>query len=68
MDNEVYLDSAEEAEYLVGQGCKVILTELQCAIFLNVHSLKRKRYQAKISLKEDSSLQLLSQERSSTAQ
>ena len=31
MDEEVYMDSAEEAERLVGWGCQVILMDIQLA-------------------------------------
>ena len=68
MDEEVSLDSAEEAERLVGWGYKVRLTHLQCAIFLKDGSLKRERWQERMYLKEGSSLQPLRQGRSLTAQ
>ena len=40
MDKGVSLDSAEEADNLVGWACKFILMDLQGNIFLNVHTLK----------------------------
>ena len=36
VDEEVSLDSADEAEHLVGWGCKVSLMDLQLEIFLKV--------------------------------
>ena len=55
-DEEVSLDSAEEAERLVGWACKVSLMDLQREIFLKIHALKREREQERLSLKEGSSL------------
>ena len=68
VDEEVSMDSTEEAENLVGWGCKIILMDIQREIFLRVNSLKRERDQGMISLKEGSSLQPLRKVRSSTAQ
>ena len=45
MDEEVYLDSTEEAECLVGWSFKFILMDLQREIFFKIHTLKRKREQ-----------------------
>ena len=55
VEEEVYPDSAEEAERLVGWSCKVSLMDLQREIFLNIHALKREREQEKMSLREVSS-------------
>ena len=41
MEKEVSLDSVEEAECLVGWGCKFRLIYLQLEIFMKVHSLER---------------------------
>ena len=41
VDEEVSLEYVEEAEILVGWGCKVSLMDIQWSIFLKVHSLKR---------------------------
>ena len=43
---------AEESECLVGWSCKVSLMDLQRGIFLEIHALKRERYQERIYLKE----------------
>ena len=45
VDENVSLDSAEEAEHLVGYACKVILVDLQGEIFLKIHALKKERDQ-----------------------
>ena len=58
MDKEVSLDSAEEAERLVGWGCKVSLMDIQQDIFyLRVISWKREMDQERLYLMEVSSLQ-----------
>ena len=51
MDEEVSLDSSEEAECLVGWGFQVRLMDLQGEIFLKVHSLNRERDQERLFLK-----------------
>ena len=56
VDEEVSLESAEEAENLVCWDCKVSLVDLQRVIFLMIYALKRERYQESLSLKECSSL------------
>ena len=56
MEKEVSLDSAEEAELLVGWACKFSLVYLQREIFLMIHAMKREREQERISLKVGSSL------------
>ena len=66
MDEEVFLDSAEEEERFVGWYCKFILMGLQREIFLKIHALKREREQERLSLGEGSSLQPMRQGRSST--
>ena len=58
VNKEVSLDSAEEAERLVGWACKVSLMNLQREIFLNIHVLKMEREQESLSLKECSSCSL----------
>ena len=68
MDEEVSLDPSEEAERLVGWFCKVSLMDLQREIFLEIHVLKRERYQERLSLKKGSSFQPLRQGSSSTEQ
>ena len=68
MDEEVSLESAEEADCLVGWACKVSLMDLQREFVLNIHALKRGRDQERLSFKEGSSLQPLRQGSSSTAQ
>ena len=60
MVEEVSLDSTEEAERLVGWGCKVSLMDLQREIFLKIHAMKRDRDQKRISFKEGSTLQVRS--------
>ena len=62
------MNSVEEAERLVGWGCKVSLLDLQLEIFLKIHSHRREREQETISLKEGSSLQPLRQGRILTTQ
>ena len=42
---EVYMDSTEEAERLVGWGCNVILLDLLLEIILKVRLLNRGQYQ-----------------------
>ena len=37
MDEEVSMESAEEAERLMGWGCKFIMMDLKWEIFLKVH-------------------------------
>ena len=68
MDKGVSLDSAEEADNLVGWACKFILMDLQINIFLNFHTLKREQNQERISLKGVSSFHILKKGRSSTEQ
>ena len=51
MDKEVALDSAEEAEHLVGWACKVSLMDLQRDFFM-IHALEREREQERLSLKD----------------
>ena len=68
VDKEFSLDSAEEAELLVGWGCKVGLMDIKLAIFFKFHSLKREREQESLSLKEGSILNPTIQGRSSTVQ
>ena len=61
MDEEVSLDSTEEAESLVDWACKVSLIDLQREMFLKINALNREWEQKSISLKEGSSLQPLRQ-------
>ena len=68
MDEEVSLDSTDEAERLVGWGCKVILMNFQRGICLKVNSLKRGQDKERLSLKEGSSFHPLRQENNSTSQ
>ena len=49
MDEEVSLDSAEEAERLVGWACKISLMDLQREIFLMIHAMKREQDQERLS-------------------
>ena len=58
----------EEAECLVGWGCKVSLMDLQREIFLKIQALKSERDQERIYFKEGSSLQPLRQGLSLIAQ
>ena len=67
MDEEVSLDSVDDAERLVGWACKVSLMDLQRETFLMIHALKREREKERLSLKEGSTLQPLRQISSSTA-
>ena len=52
VDEEVSLDSSEEAECLVGWGFQVRLMDLQGEIFLKVHSLNREHDQENLYFKE----------------
>ena len=65
---EVYLESTEKAEHLVGWSCKVILMDLQREICLKIHALNREWEQERLSLKEGSSFQPLMQGRILTTQ
>ena len=40
VEKEVSLESSDEAELLVGWGCKVVLMDLQWEIVLKINSLK----------------------------
>ena len=37
MEEEISLDSTEEAEHLVGWGCKANLLDIHLELFLEVH-------------------------------
>ena len=65
VDKEVYIHSAEEAEFLEGWFCKVGLMRFKWAIILKVHSLKRGCEQERLYSKECPSLQSLRQIRCS---
>ena len=67
VDMEASLNSTDEEERLASWTCKVILMYLQEEMFLNIHALKREQDQERISLKEGSIFQTLSQGISSTA-
>ena len=67
MNDEVSLNSTEEAKRFVGCSYKVSLMDLQGAIFED-NSLKTEQYQEMVSFKEDSSSQHLRQGRSLTVQ
>ena len=56
MDEDVSMDSTEEAERLVGCDCKVSLVDLQREMFLKIHALKKEGEQERLTLKEGSSL------------
>ena len=68
MDEEVSMDSTEEAERFLGWAYNVSLVYLQREVFLMIHALKREQDQEMLSLREVSSFHPLRKGSSSVAQ